>query len=62
VSTKERRIFSFSAASFLSLITSDRRLLRAIRQLSPSAFFCALEALVRIRPYKKKGDKGSAQE
>jgi hypothetical protein len=62
LSTKESRILSFSAASFLSLITSDRRLPRDIWQLSSSAFFYALKALLRIKPYKKGGDKGSAQE
>jgi hypothetical protein len=41
-------------ASFLSLITSVRRLLRAIVQLSSSAFFCALKALLSIKPYKKE--------
>jgi hypothetical protein len=53
---------SFSAASFLSLITLDRRLLRAIWQLSSSAFFYALNVLLRIKPCKKKGDKGLARE
>jgi hypothetical protein len=37
-------------------------LLRAIWQLSSSAFFCALKALLRIKPCTKKGDKGSSQE
>jgi hypothetical protein len=41
------------------LITSDRRLPRAITQLSSSAFFCALKVLLRIKPCKKIG---SAQE
>jgi hypothetical protein len=41
-------------ASFLSLMTSDQRLLRAIVQLSSSAFFCALRALLRIKPCKNK--------
>jgi hypothetical protein len=45
---------SFTKALFLSLITSNRRLLRAIVQLSSSAFFCALRALLRIKPCKKK--------
>jgi hypothetical protein len=27
-----------------------------------SAFFCALKALLRIKPYKKGEDKGSTQE
>jgi hypothetical protein len=31
-------------------MTSDRKLLRAIVQLSSSAFFCALRALLRIKP------------
>jgi hypothetical protein len=35
-------------------MTSDRRLLRAIVQLSSSAFFCALRALLRIKPYKNE--------
>jgi hypothetical protein len=52
--TNEIKILSFSKASFLSSITSERRLLRAIVQLSSSAFFCALKALLRIKSYKKK--------
>jgi hypothetical protein len=52
--TNVSRILSFSVASFLSLITSVRRLLRAIVQLSSSAFFCALKALLSIKPYKKE--------
>jgi hypothetical protein len=32
-------------------------LLRAIWQLSSSAFFYALKALLRIKPYKKRGRK-----
>jgi hypothetical protein len=55
LSTKESIILSFSVASFLSLINSDRRLPRAIWQLSSSAIFCALKALLRIKPYKKEG-------
>jgi mevalonate pyrophosphate decarboxylase len=57
LSTKERSILSFSSASFLSVITSDRRFPRAIWQLSSSAFFCALKALLRIKPYKKIKDQ-----
>jgi hypothetical protein len=52
--TNVSRILSFSVASFLSLITFVRRLLRAIVQLSSSAFFCALKALLSIKPYKKE--------
>jgi hypothetical protein len=52
LSTNESRILSFSVASFLSLITSDQRLLRATVQLSSSAFFCALRALLSIKPCK----------
>jgi hypothetical protein len=54
LSTNVSRILSFSKASFLSLITSVRRLLRAIVQLSSSAFFCALKALLSIKPYTKE--------
>jgi hypothetical protein len=50
LSTKESRILSFSRASFLSVMTSDRRFPSAIWQLSPSASFCALKALLRIKP------------
>jgi hypothetical protein len=39
--------------SFLNSITSDRRLLSAMVQLSSSAFFCALKALLRIKPCKE---------
>jgi hypothetical protein len=39
LSTKENNILSFSRASFLSVITSDQRFLRANWQLSSSAFF-----------------------
>jgi hypothetical protein len=39
------------------VITSDRRFLRAIWQLSSSAFFCALKALLRIKPYKEMKDQ-----
>jgi hypothetical protein len=35
-------------------MTSDQRLPRAIMQLSSSAFFCALKALLRIKPCKKE--------
>jgi hypothetical protein len=54
LSTNESRILSFSKALFLSLMTSDRKLPRAIVQLSYSAFFCAIRALLRIKPYKKE--------
>jgi hypothetical protein len=45
---------SFSKALFLSLITYVQRLLRAIVQLSSSAFFCALKALLSIKPCTKE--------
>jgi hypothetical protein len=53
-STNESRILSFSKASFLSLITSDRRLPRAITQILSLAFFCVLKAFLRIKPCKKE--------
>jgi hypothetical protein len=53
-STNEIKILSFSRPSFLSSITSVRRLLSAMVQLSSSVFFCALKALLRIKPCKKK--------
>jgi hypothetical protein len=40
---------SFSKPSFLSSITSERRLLRAIVQPSSSALFCALQEKERIK-------------
>jgi hypothetical protein len=36
------------------LITSVRRLLKAIVQLTFSAFFCTLKVLLSIKPYKKE--------
>jgi hypothetical protein len=45
---------SATRPSFLSSITSERRLLRAIVQLSSLVLFCALKALLRIKPYKGK--------
>jgi hypothetical protein len=45
---------SFSRPSFLSSITSERRLFRAIIYPSSSIFFCALRALLRIKPYKRE--------
>jgi hypothetical protein len=45
--------FSFSRPSFLSSITSERRLFRAIVHPSSSIFFCALRALLRIKPCKR---------
>jgi hypothetical protein len=51
--TNEFNILSFSRPSFLSSITSERRLLKAIVHPSSSALFCALRALLRIRPYKR---------
>jgi hypothetical protein len=41
---------------FLSVITSERRFPRAIRQLSSSASFWAFKALLRIKPYKIKNE------
>jgi hypothetical protein len=41
---------SFSRPSFLSSITSERRLFKAMVYPSSSALFCALRALLRIRP------------
>jgi hypothetical protein len=55
LSTKENNILSFSRASFLSVIISDRRFPRANWQLSSSAFFWDFKALLRIKPYKNKG-------
>jgi hypothetical protein len=52
--TNEFNILSFSRPSFLSSITSERRLFKAIVHPSPSALFYALRALLRIRPCKKK--------
>jgi hypothetical protein len=51
--TNEFNILSFLRPSFLSSITSERRLFRAIVHPSSSAFFCALRALLRIRPCKR---------
>jgi hypothetical protein len=48
----ECNILSFSRPSFLSSITSERRLFKAMVYPSSSALFCALRALLRIRPYK----------
>jgi hypothetical protein len=51
--TNEINILSFSRPSFLSSITSERRLFRAIVHPSSSIFFYALRALLRIKPCKR---------
>jgi hypothetical protein len=52
--TNEIKILSFSKPSFLSSITSERRLFRAIVYPSSSIFFYALRALLRIKPCKRE--------
>jgi hypothetical protein len=52
--TNEIKILSFSRPSFLNSITSKWRLLRAIVQPSSLVLFCALKALLRIKPYKEE--------
>jgi hypothetical protein len=47
---------SFLIASFLSVITSERIFLRAMRQLSSSESFYAFKALPRIKPWKTKSE------
>jgi hypothetical protein len=49
----EFKILSFSRPSFLSSITSERRLFKAIVHPLSSALFCALRALLRMRPCKR---------
>jgi hypothetical protein len=49
----EFNILSFSRPSFLSSITLERRLFKAMVYPSSSALFCALRALLRIRPCKR---------
>jgi hypothetical protein len=49
----EFNILSFSRPSFLSSITLERRLFKAMVYPPSSAPFCALRALLRIRPYKR---------
>jgi hypothetical protein len=38
------------------VITSERKFLRDIQQLSSSAFFWAFGALLKIKPYKMKNE------
>jgi hypothetical protein len=55
--TNDSKISSFARASFLRVITSDRRFPSAIQQPSSFASFCAFKALLRINPWQAKSEQ-----